>query len=424
MRDRNIFNRILNNNKALAVMSVVISALIWLFVSVEKSPETTVVVRDIPITINSESLSALGLESYGVSGFSASVTVRGRNYVVEDKGMADRITVSADTGSVVTAGHYTLRLDVQKNDSRGDFDIVSVEPSTVSAYFDTPVNDKEFIIEPIIESTGNIVPEGYTAGNAIIDSSSSKIKVSGPVSEVNKITRLAAVVRLDSPITQNGSFETEFTPVTSGSEPLNYISFDHDRKVTVKVPVYKNVTLNTAVDYVNRPSDYIGDVDFAVSVSPASVRVGVNSSASAEMESLIIKTLDFSELHEGENVFTVSSHEVEKSLSCLILDDTESFEIKVNVGNMARRTFEVPAEIGYPSASLAVNIESVTPDFTEITVIGPESVLDSLTAEDITLNADVAKVKAGQSEAKVPVTCVNNGSYWIYGDYTATVKVS
>ena len=87
MRDKNIFNRILNNNKALAVVSVIISALIWLFVSVEKSPETTIVIKDIPITISSESLSALGLESYGVSGFSASVTVRGKNYIVEDKYM-------------------------------------------------------------------------------------------------------------------------------------------------------------------------------------------------------------------------------------------------------------------------------------------------------------------------------------------------
>lgn len=425
MKEKNIFNRILNNNKALAVVSVIVSAFIWLFVSVEKSPETTTVIKDIPISVNSESLRALGLESYGVSGFSASVTVRGKNYIVEDKGMPDKITVSADTGSVVTAGHYTLRLDVQKNDSRSDFEIISVEPSTISAFFDTPVTDREFIIEPIIESSGSIVPDGYTAGNAIIDSSSAKIKVSGPASEVNKIERLAAVVRLDEPITRNGSFETEFRPVTSGSDSLNYVTYDHERKVTVKVPVYKNMTLETAVDYVNRPSEYIDKVGFDVSVTPASVSVGVNSSATAELEKLIVRSIDFSELHEGKNTFNVTAQEVEKSLSCMILDGTEKFEITVNVENMERRTFEAPALIEYSSAQLAVNVGEVSPDFTQITVIGPKEALDSLSADDITLNADVSKIKAGQTgKISVPVTCVNNGAYWIYGSYTASVTVS
>ena len=424
MRDKNIFNRILNNNKALAVVSVIISALIWLFVSVEKSPETTIVIKDIPITISSESLSALGLESYGVSGFSASVTVRGKNYIVEDKGISDKITISADTGSVVNPGHYTLRLDAQKNDSRSDFEIISVEPSTVSAFFDTPVNDREFIIEPIIESTGEIVPEGYTAGNAIIDSSSAKIKVSGPMTEVNKIKRLAAVVRIDEPITRNGSFETEFTAVTSGSESLSYVTYDHERKVTVKLPVYKNMTLDTAVDYVNRPSEYIENVDFEVGITPPSVKVGVNSASSEGIENLIVRSIDFSELHEGENVFTVSAQEVEKSLSCRILDDTESFEIKVNAGNMTRRVFAVPEEIAYSSAPSGVNIGNVSPEFTEVTVIGPEDVLNSLTADDIILSADVSKIKAGQTgSVTVPVTCVNNDTYWIYGSYTASAEI-
>lgn len=420
MREKNIFNRILNNNKALAVVSVIISTLIWLFVSVEKSPETTVVVKDIPITIGE----TMGLQNYEESNVRASVTIRGRSYIVEDKGISSKITVSADTGSVVNSGHYTLRVDAQKSDSRSDFEIVSVEPSSVSVFFDTPANDREFIIEPIIESTGEIVPDGYTAGNAIIDSASAKIKVSGPATEVNKIERLVAVVKIDKPLTENGSFETTFTADTSGSESLSHVTYDHDRKVTVKVPVYKNMTLDTAVDYVNRPSEYIENVGFAVSVTPPSVKVGVNSASSGEIGNLIVKSIDFSELHEGENVFTVSAREVEKSLSCRILDGTENFEIKVNAGNLSRRTFDVTGEIAYTSAQPGVNIENVTPDFTGITVIGPEDVLDTLTAEDIVLSADVSKIKAGQTgTVTVPVTCVNNDTYWIYGSYTAGAEI-
>ena len=81
-------------------------------------------------------------------------------------------------------------LVARSTDSRADFEIVSVEPATLSVYFDVPVTDREFIIEPFIQSDGAIIEPGYEAGSAIIDSASSKVKASGPVSEVNKITKI------------------------------------------------------------------------------------------------------------------------------------------------------------------------------------------------------------------------------------------
>ena len=318
MKNGNIFTRILNNNKALAVASIIIAAIIWVFISVEKSPETTAVIKNISIEIGGESLETLGLESYGENGLTASVTVRGRNYIVEDKNITSKIAVSADTSSVVNPGNYTLRLDARSLDSRADFEIVSVEPSTLSVYFDVPVNDREYIIEPLIQSDGAIIESGYEAGSAIIDSASSKVKVSGPMSEVNKITKIVANVTVDSPLTQNGSFETEFSPVTTDGSILNYVTYNRDTKVTVKIPVYKIETLDTSVDYTNRPSEYMEDPGFDVEINPLRVKVGLNSNVADSVESLVVKTVDFSELKAGENIFTVSAQDVEKSNSCLV----------------------------------------------------------------------------------------------------------
>ena len=40
------------------------------------------------------------------------------------------------------------------------------------------------------------------------------------------------------------------------------------------------------------------------------------------------------------------------------------------------------------------------------------------------LSADVSKIKAGQTgSVTVPVTCVNNDTYWIYGSYTASAEI-
>ena len=199
MKSRNIFNRILNNNKALAISAIIISAAIWLIVSVEKSPETTAVIKNIAIDVGGESLETLGLESYGEKELTASVTVRGKNYIVEDKDISSKISVSADTSSVVAPGNYTLRINASAVDSRSDFEIVSVEPSTLTVYFDVPVTDREFIIEPNVFSDGPIIADGFVAGSAIIDSGTSKVKVSGPMSEVNRITKLTANVEISEP---------------------------------------------------------------------------------------------------------------------------------------------------------------------------------------------------------------------------------
>ena len=424
MKNGNIFTRILNNNKALAAASIIIAAIIWVFISVEKSPETTAVIKNIPIEIGGESLETLGLESYGDNGLSASVTVRGRNYIVEDKAMSAKIAVSADTSSVVNPGNYTLRLDARSLDSRSDFEIVSVEPSTLSVYFDVPVTDREFIIEPLIQSDGAIIEPGYEAGSAIIDSASSKVKVSGPVSEVNKITKIIANVKIDSPLTRNGSFETEFTPVTADGSTLNYVTFNRDSKVTVKIPVYKVETLDTAVDYTNRPSNYINNPDFEITVSPSRVKVGLNSNVADSVESLIIKTVDFSSLKPGTNDFTVTAEEVEKSNSCIILDDVGEFGIKVTVEGMERRTLPAPASIDFDSSASAVVPATVIPDFDTVEVVGPASVVEKLTADDIHLVADLSKIKEGDTGfITVPVVCENNDSYWIYGEYTANAEI-
>lgn len=425
MKDRKIFNRILNNNKAVAVLSVIIAALIWLFVSVELVPETTSVISDVAVNVNSESVEALGLTAYGLSDTKVNVTVRGKSYIVDSKNIKDSISVTADTSSVVDYGNYTLRLEASAKETRPDFEIVSVEPSTVTAYFDTAVTDKEFIIEPETVSEGDIVPEGYVAGKALIDSSSAKVKVSGPLNEVSKIEKIVAAVSIDAPLTQTASVTVDFTAVTSDNSNLKYVTFDRDTQVTVKIPVYKEATLRSAVDYLNRPSDYIGNIDFPVTVTPSQLQVGISESKLESVEEIVVKNIDFSELNVGANTFTVTAAEIEKLNSCLILDGTSTVTVNVYVENLESKEFAVPSEIKPLSEREDLSIGSIIPDFETVTVIGTEETLETLAAEGITLYADISKIEEGASGfVTVPVVLSGNDSYWLYGDgYTANVEI-
>lgn len=436
MKHRTLFNRIFNNNKAVAILSVIAAAVIWLFVSIELVPETTVVVRDVPVSVNSESLDTLGLEGYGISEAKVNVTLRGKSYIVDAKDIKDSISVTADTSSVVDSGNYTLRLDAASKDNSSDIEIVSVEPSNITAYFDTPVTDKEFIIEPSVESSGEVVPDGYVAGDAIIDSASSKIKVSGPQKEVSNISKITAVVKLTDKLTQTGSFTVDYSVVTKDGSELKYVTFDRDSQVTVKIPVYKKASLATDVEFVNRPSDYIDEITFPYSVSPSKVSVGIGESKLEGLTSLIVGSVDFSKLNTGKNTFTFTADEVEKLNSCLILDDTEKFTVTVNVEGMSKKTLKITKALTTSSDNGEMSVGSIIPDFDTVTVIGPKEKIDLLTSDDLELYADMSNADAdivdesstNSEKARfvtVPVIIGNNDSYWIYSadGYTANVEI-
>ena len=66
-----------------------------------------------------------------------------------------------------------------------------------------------------------------------------------------------------------------------------------------------------------------------------------------------------------------------------------------------------------------------TERLTEVTVIGPAAVMESLTADDLVAVIDLSKrtVEAGQFKAAVAVSAPAKDLVWAAGEYTAVVSV-
>lgn len=416
---------LIHSNKVVAIFSIIIAAAIWLFVAVEKSPITTTVVENVPVTIDLQTVEKFGLSCYGNTEITANVTITGKRYIVEDDNIRDSISVIANTGSVVDSGNYTLSIEPSQSAKTSSFEILSVSPQEISVFFDAPVTDKEFLVEPVINHTGNyLVPSAYYAGDPIVAKSAEKIKVSGPASEVRKIEKIIAEIEVSEPLTQSESFTVDYRVVTKNDEALQYITYDKTAPVSVKLPVYKRTAMRTVVDYSNKPLKYAEIEDIKCTIHPSTVNFGVAESKLEDMDGLLVKTIDFSELAPGENKFTVKASEVEKLNSCVIFGNVEEFTVTVNVENMTTKVIPIPSDIGYNASSEKITVESITPNFTALTLVGPEEVLEGITSEDILISADLSKVNEsmeGTLTAKVVLS--GNDSYWIYGDYTATVEI-
>ncbi len=409
-----------SDNRFLMIFSVVVAVIIWLIVAVEFSPEVTVTVKQIPVTIDYSTINkSFGLDAFGETQFTVDVTVKGKKIVVEADDIADDIIVTANTNYVNSVGNYSLHLNCDSVSARPEYEIVSLSSDDIDVYFDY-TKQKEFAVVPEIDFNGDIVPEGYMTGEFVYPESN-VIKVSGPESEVNKIQNIAAYVALKEQLHQNTTLEATLFADTVDGSALRYVTFDKQNdQIHITVPVYKKAKLRTVCSFINKPSDYVESVPFAVTVSPAEAMFGIPENKLDGMTGFEIASIDFLKLDSGVNVFKIPAEEISGGT---VADGTKEFTVRVDLSSMGKKTFEIPEKIGFINGTDDINAEVSDLSFTEVTVVGPKDKIELLTAEDIILNADLRNITEISDEPiDVPVTFADP-SCWLLGEYTAKVII-
>lgn len=422
MKNQHRVSNLFYNNKFVAVFSVIAALIIWAVVTIEKTPETVVTVKDIPVSVDYKGLeSKLGLTAFGDTEFTVSVTIKGQKFMVEDKNIKDSITASAYTGMVTGSGNNSLSIDVQsQNDA---ITIESVSPSVINVYLDYP-SEKEFNIEPIIENKDNIVPDGYVLGEPYF-SESSVIKVKGPEFEINKIKGIKAYISVDGPVTDTQIITTTLAPDIEDTVNNKYISYTRGKsstevsEVTITLPVYKQIDLGTSVSFTGKPAS-AGNPSYTI--SPSKVSVGVPEGRVNSINSLSVAKIDYSLLKPGKNEFTFKASDVETS-GVVILDDVQEFTVTVNVDGVSTKTIDSPEWLTVTGVPEGVNVTTATPDFAEIVIVGPSDKINSITTDNIVMAADLSEIDTEDSSPQTVSVLFGDDYCWLNGEYTATITI-
>ncbi|MBQ4625964.1 MAG: hypothetical protein IJB45_01780 [Clostridia bacterium] len=407
------------DNRFLLVFSVIAAILIWLVVAVEFS-ETTNIIRNVPVKIDYSRIEEnMGLEPFGESDFTVDVTVSGKRHIVEDDDLIDNLVVTANTGYVNSVGTATLNIDVSSSSLRPEYTIDAISLASVDVYFDY-LKEAEFIIEAEIEHEGGLVPEGYYVDDLIFPNNNT-VKVSGPETEVNKISRIVARAEIKNQLRQSATIDAALVALTKDGNSPKFISFNRQRDVVnLTIPVYKKVVLPAVCAFSNKPSDYVEEIPFTVSVSPSSAEFAVAESKAENLESFEIAAIDFSKLSIGENTFTVPAEDINGGK---VIDSTESFTVTVTVGGMSSKAVGVPSQVNFINVPDGITAELIELSTEQLTVIGPSASLEALTAENIVLEVDLSVLPDNTlGTVVVPVTMVDNDC-WAYGEYTAKIMI-
>ncbi|MCH5170834.1 MAG: hypothetical protein J1F24_06060 [Oscillospiraceae bacterium] len=292
------------------VFSLLISFGLWIWVSVEKSPIVQKVISDVPVNIElSGSVpEQLNLQIFGDTNYKVDVTVSGKKYVLAsiDK---DDIVISAVTNYVDSSGKKTLQLKYSVADGSEDFDIIALSSNYIEVYFDIFKQVELPLQAEFTNDINSLLPEDCILGDIVF--SKQTVTVSGPASEINRISKVVANVNLTEQLEKNTTVVPEIQIITEDGAKLEYSEIDSESSedITMSIPVLKKVTLPASVTFKNAPANFALDT-LEYTVSPDKITAAVPIDLAETLKSIPVAVIDFADITNGFNYFNISSSEI------------------------------------------------------------------------------------------------------------------
>ncbi len=416
MKKNSLFQRWMQNNYVLFAVALLISIVIWGYMTFNSSSnDTTFTINNIPIQIElSEDAQALGLQVFTEGETKASVTVSGNRTVL---GMVNEndFTVTAAAGSIDSSGNYTLPVSANKRSTLGNFQITSSSPASISVTVDY-FKSSDFQIQDGIVF---YVEDGYY-GTASLPYTT--VSISGPQSEILKIKKVVAKANVDGKLKENKDVDASIVLLDENdnelSQKLLQLSYSAV-KATVTVLPEKTVAVEPV--FVNKPEGLEITSDM-ISITPGELLLAGPSEDLNKMKSVKLEPIDFATLKNEKINFDELGIEIPEN--CKSISNYTSAKVTLNLSAMTAKTFTVDR---FTVEGLPENYTSeVTSKSINVTVIGKKDEIDALTASQITAVIDTSASSGKTGSVEMPVNFKFSGAStcWAYGTYQANVTIS
>ena len=416
----------LTDNIPLKLMSVAIAVLVWLLVVNINNPIETnyYTIADVQLLNEGyvEETGQVCTPTENVTAVRVAVTANRKTLArikeTDIQATADlQQAVSLDTDPVMVPIAVTCPGIATGN--------IKVTPQNLSIHLETK-ETKEFVVNV---SRGDSKPgKGYEVGTLV--SNPEKIKITGPLSLVNKIDKVNATVNLEGK-TEDTTETVSLTIIDKNQEEItstemNYLRIENDARVTVTARLWK-VRANVGIDaaYVGEPAE--GYQVGSITTIPETISVAGSNDA---LDNLAVQG---NVISIPEDYIDVSgeSKDVEKKISLkdllpegvnLTSDSAEDIWVKVNILPVGSEVYELDTskiEVKNKPEDLQVTFETAK---IEIRIKSEEGNLDDFVDEDIKASIDLKDKEEGSYE--VPVDIVLPDGYEQIEDVTTEVKVS
>lgn len=410
-RISSFFSRLLKSNRVLAVLSLLVSFVLWFNLSQVYNPVSTRAISGVPVTFSvSSALAADGYEVITNNDITVDVTVSGKTAYIAALSANDVNIVANVTG----AGIKTWTLDASNNKN---FTVVDMSISQVTVMTDIYNRDGE-IFEVAAKSNNVSAPEGLIAdAPKIKDTDYSQIKITGAQSVIDSIEAVVAEADVNQTIKDTTDFDGNIVLYDSQGQVIDssYIFLEFDTAV-ITVPISMKKEVPVVVTFANAPArnpiSATTDIKTVVVKGPQAV---IEKLTSVELE-----PINFADITPDATEFTqaiVMPESVESS------DGVTEVTVTLDMSGISSKTITVTTDCFKPqnvTSGLNATMESFS-----VMIIGPSAELKKVVADDISIIANLSSYSKGEHSG-VPVTIKisNHSTLWVAGSYTADIKQS
>lgn len=408
------FSHLLHKDKLMMVVSLVLAIIIWGLVVYGQGHTQERVISGIPVSVTLDPWVSEELKLQIVDGADATATVRVRGArSVIGLLTSQSITVAADTKDVLKEGTYTLPIRVV---SSGDYDVLSLvggdgANSTIKITCDV-IDERPFTLAsdqvelPHVSLSDS---EKYRFGNPSPSGAAIKdgtVTITGPKSDINRISRVAAVVSEEKVISETTSFTADLIAYDGNNKVIETITFlnAEDGKVNVVVPVMEHHKETLSVTLKNAPDGAEG----TVSVSPATIEFWAIPSALEDFRAVLQQklTVDF-DYEKADGSVVTRPIELEK-VSGVLLKSDEMPVLTLDFSAMVSKTVSIPLTEANVVKPAHVQIEQSV--LSNVVICGDAATIAALDPSQLRVIVDTT---LGHVTAKVRIES-DSDSLWIY----------
>lgn len=403
-----------SRNKVLQVIaSILVAVAIWVYVDVEKAPERTKTIRDIPVEFSGESTTLADKNLMLLSGYDTTVdlTIKGtkRELVKINK---DNVRLVASTSSIDSVGVHTLRWDVVYPDgvqsSALSVDWASKYKVTVTV---GELYTKEVPVNCVVTGT---VADGYFTGETVLDPTTLVLR--GQRDDLLNVAY--AKLTVDISDATRSVIQTESVQLYDNDDnPVDNSNIRTNASlIQAKVPVLTTKEVSLAVELSGVPGS--AGQSIKTTITPSSVRLIGEADVLENIDEIVLATLYIEDL----DIWQQNSYVVTAPDGTWLANSNEVATVEITMEGIEEKTVTVDT---FSYTNVPSGLYAEVQDALDVRLWGLSEELAELKADAITATVDLSSVTETGS-CRVPVTVTVSGyrDVAVKGSYEVTVYVT
>lgn len=401
------------------LLSVLIAAILWLYVGKEADPVKTQSFGNIAVTFTGvDQLESQGLTISKGTEQKISVRIQARNSILRELAQDGNIVVTANVSTITQPGEYELDYTITPKLSTvggtlSNVEILGKSPSVITI---TVSRQTVRNVEVRCRFTGSVA-DGFEIGQAVI--APATIQISGTEEEASRVSYAEVVVN-----------ESELSTTFVGDMP--FVLYDYDNQpientkgittdvstVQVTLPVMKLKEVPLQVDVIEGGGATKDNA--TITIEPSSIIVGGGQEALDAISEIVLGSVELDKVIGSQDyTFTIPLDQALTNVS-----GVTQAKVHVEITGLVTRTIDVNnIELLYKPDGY--QIEAVTQSC-QVLIRGTQEAVDAVIASQLRIVVDCSDISGtGTQTVPAEVYLDSSGQAGVVGsNYSITISVS